>query len=478
MAFCFNWPDFDPVVVERARGELETALNRGSKPSNICDVIRVRSLHLGTQPPELEILEIGELSEDRFRGIFKLTYGGDARVVLQTKVQANPLNSGSNSGVADAPLIVPLELQISKMKLRGIFVLIVSLARGVTVSFKNAPLESVQVNSTFDSVPSIRNHLQLEIEQRLADFFREDLPLTVHQMSIEAIKNLAEHIPTPLRTAVPSGYFRNRRTSEPPSRDVSATPSRASSPTVDGIANASNTSVNNTYDEVYYFRRNSVIHRTVSKHSICDPLAGPEIVDLRRRSSTLLEDLSGMAAKLPLVGEDVKEWLEHWMEPPPTTDRLEGLRDPILFQSGRFGTQTLVINSGTMQLSMSKETVEGLSGTADQILRRPTVYKALRSSTDHFRDDPADDRVRLLDPDEFRSVDSLSLRPRVMVGGPVVMPSRMPVLGTTALQRAVQRGSLTGRLQILRVLQSNPPPFDAMRSANVVHRSTPYGKDH
>lgn len=39
------------------------------------------------QPPELEILEIGDLSTDRFRGIFRLTYAGDAYIVLQTKVQ-------------------------------------------------------------------------------------------------------------------------------------------------------------------------------------------------------------------------------------------------------------------------------------------------------------------------------------------------------------------------------------------------------
>lgn len=39
------------------------------------------------QPPELEILEIGDLSTDRFRGIFRLTYSGDAYIVLQTRVQ-------------------------------------------------------------------------------------------------------------------------------------------------------------------------------------------------------------------------------------------------------------------------------------------------------------------------------------------------------------------------------------------------------
>lgn len=42
---------------------------------------------MGTQPPELDILEIGEVSMDRFRGIFKLAYSGDGYLVLETKVQ-------------------------------------------------------------------------------------------------------------------------------------------------------------------------------------------------------------------------------------------------------------------------------------------------------------------------------------------------------------------------------------------------------
>ena len=42
---------------------------------------------MGTGPPELDILEIGEVSMDRFRGIFKLAYSGDGYLVLETKVQ-------------------------------------------------------------------------------------------------------------------------------------------------------------------------------------------------------------------------------------------------------------------------------------------------------------------------------------------------------------------------------------------------------
>lgn len=37
----------------------------------------------------MELLEVGELSTDKFRGMFKLTYNGDASLVIQTKVQVS-----------------------------------------------------------------------------------------------------------------------------------------------------------------------------------------------------------------------------------------------------------------------------------------------------------------------------------------------------------------------------------------------------
>jgi hypothetical protein len=66
---------------------LTTALNKSPKPPIIVDDILVNELNLGSVPPELEILEIGDLAEDRFRGIFKMCYSGDAFLTLKTRVQ-------------------------------------------------------------------------------------------------------------------------------------------------------------------------------------------------------------------------------------------------------------------------------------------------------------------------------------------------------------------------------------------------------
>ncbi|GAA5907245.1 hypothetical protein JCM6882_008400 [Rhodosporidiobolus microsporus] len=192
MSFNFEWPEFSDSFYDQAKEMLAQALNKGQKPPIIADRIEVKELNMGTIPPELEILEIGDLSTDRFRGIFRLTYSGDAYIVLQTKVQANPLNVPRPSLdilgsprilFAAAPLVVPMTLRLSDLSLRAIVVLVVSRQKGITLVFKNDPLESVQVSSSFDGVESVAGFIQREIENQLREAFRSDLPSVIHRLS-------------------------------------------------------------------------------------------------------------------------------------------------------------------------------------------------------------------------------------------------------------------------------------------------------
>lgn len=528
MSFCFHWPEFDEAFMAMAREELQVALNRGSKPSNIIDTIRVLHLSMGGQPPELDILEIGELSEERFRGIFRLTYAGDGEVILQTRVQANSLTSardseqpspqGPNSNpltsldallgpstlLAEAPLVVPMQLRISQVRIRGIFVLIVSLTRGVTISFKNAPLESVHVSSTFDTMPPIRKHLQREIEQRLADLFREELPLLIYHHSLGQIRRLAERIPPAFRTAVvgmvrsvtpPSGPshrpppVRRRRTqsaSEPsqiespssPGPD-SILPRRADSPpvTCDAVPPKRD---HHHHQSIYYYRRRSIIHRVPSVQTICDPLIRETIDDLERPARPIREELLHLWRWLT---EESFATDDHGVGRAPETGG--GLNDPILFAGvrPRLDSQPLIINAGSLQVDLSRETLERMR--QEHVLKRPSLYRATPPSRTH--DDFEGDGSRgefasgtatggrslsALDPEEFRSVDSLLLRSvtgsRTGAGtlgkSSVVRTTHGHSLGSVPwgaaiLSKAVLRTSLPNTLRILRSLQEQPSPF-------------------
>ncbi|KAG0235208.1 ERMES complex subunit [Actinomortierella wolfii] len=232
MAFRFQWPYFSQEFINEAKAMLTNALNKGNKPALIVDHITVKELDMGTVPPELEILEVGEVSMERFRGIFKLTYNGDAHVVLQTRVQANPMNvkksdnpSYARRGIlaADQPLVVPMLLRISDFKLRGIIVLVVDQIKGITLVFKNDPLESVLVSSTFDSITPIQRFLQSEIEKQLRNLFQEDLPTAIHNLSQQFTKKpedaTSRTAATPVGLGVsPSSTFASPMASRQPSR--------------------------------------------------------------------------------------------------------------------------------------------------------------------------------------------------------------------------------------------------------------------
>ncbi|EMD40405.1 hypothetical protein CERSUDRAFT_111008 [Gelatoporia subvermispora B] len=192
---------------------LTSALNKGNKPPVIADTIEVVELEMGTQPPELEIRDIGELTMDQFRGIFRLTYAGDAYIVLRTKVQANPLNHkqpdihlmGGSPGMlaAKQPLVVPMLLRLSHFKLNSYVVLVVSRQKGITLVFKTDPLQNVDINSTFDSIAVIQKFIQREIEGQLRQMFREDLPGIIHRLSQQWVKAKVEAPYLARRTAAP-----------------------------------------------------------------------------------------------------------------------------------------------------------------------------------------------------------------------------------------------------------------------------------
>ncbi|KAI5289062.1 ERMES complex subunit [Ascosphaera aggregata] len=195
MAFNFNWSPLmaDSLFYNRAQDLLTAALNKSPKPPIIIDDIVVTELNLGSIPPELEILEIGDLAEDRFRGIFKMSYNGDAYLTLKTVVQANPLNTylltrneftSMKPLAADAGLTIPLQITLSEFHLSGFVILVFSKQKGLTVVFRNDPLESLKVSSTFDSIPFVRDFLQKAIEGQLRQLFMDELPAIIHRLSL------------------------------------------------------------------------------------------------------------------------------------------------------------------------------------------------------------------------------------------------------------------------------------------------------
>src|SRR5277367_5529443 len=108
-------------------------------------------------------------------------------------MQANPLNTylfskpsfTSPQPVAAATgLTIPLQITLSDIKLSGFIVLVFSRQKGLTLVFRNDPLDSLKVSSTFDSIPFVRDHLQKEIEAQLRILLMDELPAIIHRLSL------------------------------------------------------------------------------------------------------------------------------------------------------------------------------------------------------------------------------------------------------------------------------------------------------
>lgn len=111
---------------------------------------------------------------------------------MHAKTSELPRHSRPGILAADQPLVVPMILRISDLKLRGIVVLVVSKTKGVTLVFKNDPLESIRISSTFDSVSILRDFLQRQIETQLRNMLQEDLPVMIHNLSLRFIQSEEE----------------------------------------------------------------------------------------------------------------------------------------------------------------------------------------------------------------------------------------------------------------------------------------------
>ncbi|OAX78377.1 mitochondrial distribution and morphology protein 34 [Emergomyces africanus] len=85
---------------------------------------------------------------------------------------------------AKTGLTIPLQITLSDIKLSGFVILVFSKQKGITVVFRNDPLESLKVSSTFDSIPFVRDYLQKEIEAQLRILFMDELPAIIHRLSL------------------------------------------------------------------------------------------------------------------------------------------------------------------------------------------------------------------------------------------------------------------------------------------------------
>lgn len=196
MSFKINWGAIEGESMKNYTRELlQEALNSGDRPSILSEGIEITGLEFGTIPPSFQILEIGDLGVDRFRGIFSFKYYGDASVTVKTGISASVLKNYNQSlkyefirphfVVSDCDFDVPLNLTLGGIRMSSIIIVVFSKTKGLTLVFKNDPLEGIEVKSSFDTIRPIANFLQKTIESQIGELFREFLPSLLYKFSLK-----------------------------------------------------------------------------------------------------------------------------------------------------------------------------------------------------------------------------------------------------------------------------------------------------
>lgn len=423
---------------------------------------------------------------------------------------------------ADLPLIVPMQLKISLMRLRAIVVLIVSRTKGITLSFKTDPLESILVSSTFDSLSSVRRHLQSEIENRLRDLFQKELPAMIHSLSIEWLKrngmasgseeiqihspyasdSLAMYFPVhqvPPKSIIsnPLDRLQSKKSSDSPfslqeyyakaSTPLIKSPSIAaqSAPAELAVENEQFKSIVSPYpvainqsfvdfmseagndndrlhpDQHYFRSKRSIIVRAPTEFSIPDPVLSDRSKLFNRKSSS--------ASKM----------FKSLFKIPESTTSLEGSGDEIgvgLKAIDTIGMGMSLINSGISSLKSSNQSTTSNCLDGRVMAKAYSTISGNKFSRQIFQDrysDTCDPDMVQFEPDEFR-IDAariISTSPRSSYD--LSLNSRKFSLSDLSEEG---NKNLAIKLNIMRRLQSTLSP-KTFSERNVLYRSMSFKKN-
>jgi len=161
MSVSFNWTSLSSKeLVQSIRQQLNQLANTNSeRAADNVGAMHITELNFGEQPPDIQLVEINDLSESKVKTSLTFHYEGDATVTFYSRVELNPLFSkrkaGSRGrdfmGVMDShtSLTAPLYITLSHFRLEGKVVLGFEKPY-LVVSLKNEALKDVTVNSSFD----------------------------------------------------------------------------------------------------------------------------------------------------------------------------------------------------------------------------------------------------------------------------------------------------------------------------------------
>lgn len=106
---------------------------------------------------------------------------------MNTYLNSTPSFTSPQPLAASDGLTIPLSITLSHIRLSAFIIVVYSKHKGVTIVFRNDPIESLKVSSTFDSIQFVRDYLQRTIETQLRNLMMDELPSIIHRFSLQVL---------------------------------------------------------------------------------------------------------------------------------------------------------------------------------------------------------------------------------------------------------------------------------------------------
>lgn len=190
MSFKFNWRFFDVEDLQaRCQEALTESISQTRRPPPLVAPIQATDIDFGTKAPDVKFHSIASVSLKRTHIIFALKYKGDAKLTLETEIEANMLCDTFNDprlpsfvrpkivGALSA-LQLPFRMTIKEIVLDTL-IDVVYTPEGVMLYFHEDPLKSLNIESSMDNFPFVHDIINETMKKQLTISFYEDIPESV-----------------------------------------------------------------------------------------------------------------------------------------------------------------------------------------------------------------------------------------------------------------------------------------------------------
>lgn len=188
MSFLFNWLDLSVLDLKSSINSILSATTIPQLPHKVS----ISSLSFGEKPPKFEVLDIIDLKEDKFKGLFKFNYDGELNVAFNTDYEANAIKlidfdsfTKPNFVLTDKSTVLPVEFKIKNIKIDAILTVVYN--GRVTVVFNDDPFIDLDIETSLDEFldDDLFEMIKQDTLNLVTEMLKQDLPEMLHSLTLD-----------------------------------------------------------------------------------------------------------------------------------------------------------------------------------------------------------------------------------------------------------------------------------------------------